>query len=65
MVSSNDKTYEFHIRLNGIFHVKKQHFVEAIWSKVDYFISQIFPAAPTKVGPSGDTNFGWHLRTIS
>ena len=25
---------------------------------------QIFPKAPTKVGPSGDTFFDWHIRKI-
>ena len=40
----------------------KKHFVEAIWSKVDNFISQIFPTVPTKVEPPGDTNFGWHSK---
>ena len=32
--------------------------------KIGNFISQIFPEAPTKVGPSGDTDFGWHLCMI-
>ena len=38
--------------------LSKKHLVEAIWSKVDNFISQNFTAAPTKGGASGDTDFG-------
>ena len=59
------KNKKFHTKSKGIF--KKKIIVEAIWSKVDNLISKImniFPAASTKMGPSGDTDFRHELHTI-
>ena len=44
--------------------LKWKAFLEAIWNKVDNLILKFFPAAPNTVGPSGDINFEWYLRSI-
>ena len=55
MASSSDKRCKFHLRLEGIFMEKIFFRVYLKHSRQPHF--EIFPAAPTKVGPSGDTDF--------
>ena len=55
IASSSDKWCKFHLKLGGIFMEKNIFRVNLKHSRQPHF--EIFPAAPTKVGPSGDTDF--------
>ena len=47
------------------FFLCKKNFLKVIWSKVDNLILKFFPATPTKVGPSRDTNFDWRFSSTT